>query len=648
MTEAVLPHPLTLVSHIDALPAGARLAEFEIIGLLGVGGFGMVYQAFDHSLQRQVAIKEYMPSALAGRSRGMTVSMRSAADTQTFMAGLKSFVAEARLLAQFDHPSLVKVFRFWEANNTAYMVMPLYSGVTFKAARSHMRGPPPEAWLRKVLWSMLGALRVLHDGRTMHRDVSPDNIFLQDNGPPVLLDLGAARRAISDKSQKHTAILKVNYAPIEQYADAEDMRQGPWTDLYSLGAVVHGCLCNEPPMPATFRVLRDRMPPFESVAATVKEQFGQDYSPEFVAAISHALAIRPEDRPQTVAAFADEMALQAPGGMSKFDWRAELGDLYLPEAAESDQVRALYTETPSANSAELRTQRISSTIPGDALAGGGPVIPEVELPDVNEAIDETSPMTPQAQARAASASAAAAAEKGRTNAAKGPAQASAKALRGAADAVEPVPPPPRRIGLFVAAGLALAVAGGLFLVLNREPAVEPAAAAEPAAAPAMITETREEAGAAVPAPAVAPASAAVLAASVPLAAASAAARPASAPASAAWLAASAARKPGVQAAVVPAPETRPVPAAAASAPVDSAAAPRPLPAPPRPAASNARPEGEAAAAAARTDGELCADSSFLARPMCLHRECQRPELANLAVCVEQKRRFQNRRDPSMQ
>ena len=139
------------VIHVDAMPQGTRLDEFEVLSLLGVGGFGMVYRAYDHSLHRTVAIKEYIPSALAGRSGGLTVGVRSSGDQPTFLAGLKSFIAEARLLAQFDHPSLVKVYRFWEANSTAYMVMPLYNGMTFRQARKLMKSPPSEDWLRKVL-----------------------------------------------------------------------------------------------------------------------------------------------------------------------------------------------------------------------------------------------------------------------------------------------------------------------------------------------------------------------------------------------------------------------------------------------------------------------------------------------------------------
>lgn len=334
--------------HIDALPAGTRLAEFELQALVGVGGFGLVYRAYDHSLHRTVAIKEYMPSALAGRA-GTTVVMRSSADQAPFAAGLQSFMDEARLLAQFDHPSLVKVFRVWAQNNTAYIVMPFYQGVTLQQASAEMRSPPAEDWWRQLLWPLLEALKVLHLHHMVHRDLAPDNIFLQDVGPPVLLDLGAARRAIGDHTQRHTAILKVNYAPIEQYADAEDLRQGPWSDLYALAAVVHGSLSREAPVPATFRVLRDRLPPLASVAAALHAQFGLRYSTPFIDALTQALAIQPEGRPQSVAAFAEHLQLSMPLARERFDWRRELGSAWQPAPQVS--------QTPAA---ELPTQRIAA------------------------------------------------------------------------------------------------------------------------------------------------------------------------------------------------------------------------------------------------------------------------------------------------
>jgi non-specific serine/threonine protein kinase len=148
----------------------------------------------------------------------------------------------------------------------------------------------------------------------------------------VLLDLGAARRAISDKSHQLTAILKVNYAPIEQYAEAEDLQQGPWTDLYSLAAVVYTCLRNDPPLPATSRVVRDRLPTLASVAKTVQEHLGQSYSEKFVSAVSHALAVQPADRPQSVQEFIDEMTLEVVDDLARFDWRAGMGAQLLPAA----------------------------------------------------------------------------------------------------------------------------------------------------------------------------------------------------------------------------------------------------------------------------------------------------------------------------
>lgn len=362
-----VPPVLPALVHMDALPAGTRLGEFEIQALLGVGGFGMVYRGYDHSLHREVAIKEYMPAALVGRLPSLHVTARSAADQQPFERGLASFMAEARVLARFDHPSLVKVYRFWEANHTAYMAMPLYHGMTLKQARSQMSGPPPEEWLRTVLWSILEALKVLHGGNTLHRDVSPDNVFLQDMGPPVLLDLGSARRAITDHSHKHTAVLKVNYAPIEQYADALDLKEGPWTDLYAVAAVVHGCVCNAPPVPATMRVVQDRMPPFAQGAHTAQAHFGTAYAARFCQAIDHGLALQPADRPQSVADWAQEMDLRTPEGVVQFDWRLALGPMVtlnaesLHSAHAATQVVASQQTTTHAMPPPGDTQSASNT-----------------------------------------------------------------------------------------------------------------------------------------------------------------------------------------------------------------------------------------------------------------------------------------------
>jgi serine/threonine protein kinase len=186
-----------MTARIGVLPPGTRLEEFEILGMVGEGGFGIVYRARDHMLQRDVALKEYMPSALAMRIDPMAVSVKSEDLAGAFVAGLKSFINEARLLAQFDHPSLVKVYRFWEANGTAYMVMPFYEGVTLRTALAR-GGPPTEGWLKDLLRPLLEALAYLHRAGCLHRDIAPDNIMILQDGRPLLLDFGAARQVIGD------------------------------------------------------------------------------------------------------------------------------------------------------------------------------------------------------------------------------------------------------------------------------------------------------------------------------------------------------------------------------------------------------------------------------------------------------------------
>jgi serine/threonine protein kinase len=310
---------LALTEH-DALPAGTRFGEFEVIRVLGVGGFGIVYLAQDHSLERQVALKEYMPAALAARGAGAMVSIRSSSFAETYAVGLRSFVNEARLLARFDHASLVKVYRFWEDNGTAYMVMPYLQGRNLRDARRQMGAAPDEAWIRAVLTPLLDALQLLHDEGVFHRDIAPDNILLPPAAPPILLDFGAARRVISDRTQSLTAILKPSYAPIEQYAEMTAMRQGPWTDLYALGAVLHFMLFGEPPAPATARAVQpDDEPLAQRAVAGV--------SPRFVGIVAWMLGVRPRDRPQSVAALRrvldGEMPIPLPGP----------NDVTLPSAA---------------------------------------------------------------------------------------------------------------------------------------------------------------------------------------------------------------------------------------------------------------------------------------------------------------------------
>ncbi|MEO8921862.1 MAG: serine/threonine-protein kinase [Caldimonas sp.] len=302
----IVPHagPVPSQRGGNTLPTGSYLGEFEIITVIGEGGFGIVYLAEDHSLGRCVALKEYMPSSLAQRVGGALVSVKSERHRETFEAGLKSFVNEARLLAQFDHPSLVKVYRFWEANGTAYMVMPFYEGITLKDELKAMGAPPDETWLRDLLEPLTEALAVIHAEQCFHRDIAPDNvILLKGSNRPLLLDFGAARRVIGDMTQALTVILKPGYAPVEQYAEVPGMKQGPWTDVYALAAVVHYAITGKTPPTSIGRLMNDNFVPMAQAGA------GR-YSPQFLAAMDRALVVKPEQRTASIDALRHDLGME--------------------------------------------------------------------------------------------------------------------------------------------------------------------------------------------------------------------------------------------------------------------------------------------------------------------------------------------------
>ena len=289
------------------LAMGLRLAEFEIVGYVGEGGFSIVYLAWDHSLERQVALKEYMPSSLASRNGGTHVFPRSEHHRDTFNAGLKSFINEGKLLAQFDHPALVKVYRFWEAHGTAYMVMPFYEGLTLKDTVRAMSQPPDEAWLCGLLDPLMAALSVIHRAQCFHRDIAPDNVMLlAGSGKPLLLDFGAARRVIGDKTQALTVILKPGYAPVEQYAEDSTMHQGAWTDVYALAAVIYWAVTGKTPPASVSRVFNDSYVPLAQSAA------GR-YSARFLCAIDRALIVLPDKRTPSIERLREELGLDDAG-----------------------------------------------------------------------------------------------------------------------------------------------------------------------------------------------------------------------------------------------------------------------------------------------------------------------------------------------
>ena len=282
-----------------ALAPGTQIRDYTIVSVIGTGGFSIVYKAIDNSLDRAVAIKEYFPGSFALRDTEGSVRPHSR-DTAMFSKGIESFLNEGKLLAAFDHPALVRVYRCWEERGTAYLAMRLYAGTTLRDAVKAGDWHTDEATLAALLLPMCNALDVLHAAHCYHRDVAPDNIMLVPGShagsplAPVLLDFGAARKAI-ESTQVFTAILKPGYAPIEQYGDGE-LKQGPWTDIYALAGVVYFTLAGNAPPTAISRMLKDAMPrPRDAFVGRLPEQW--------LDAIETALMVKPELRPQTISEF---------------------------------------------------------------------------------------------------------------------------------------------------------------------------------------------------------------------------------------------------------------------------------------------------------------------------------------------------------
>jgi len=273
-----------------ALAPGQAIHEYRIERVLGGGGFGITYLAQDANLQLPVAIKEYFPAHVAVRGSDNAVSVRSAEAAERFDWGLERFIDEARALASFRHPNIVRVLRYFKDNGTAYIVMDYESGDPLKHWVSRQPGLDHAALLRLV-FPLLDGLEAVHKLNFLHRDIKPDNIYIRADGSPVLLDFGAARRV----SQEHdmTNIVSPGFAPFEQYHSKGN--QGPWTDLYSLGAVLYWLATGRKPLEAAARVREDSMPKAVDVAS--RAAFGE----ALLRAIDWALQPNEQDRPQNVA-----------------------------------------------------------------------------------------------------------------------------------------------------------------------------------------------------------------------------------------------------------------------------------------------------------------------------------------------------------
>jgi serine/threonine protein kinase len=276
------------------LPVNTVLGDgYRILRVVGSGGFGITYEAEDTGLGAVVAVKEYYPVACADRDNTMSVRPSSEHSRRSFDCGRANFLQEARTLARFDHPSIVRITRVFEANSTAYMVMRFEVGLSFYDWLASLSRPPTQEELDLVTLRLLDALRVVQGANFLHRDISPDNIIMRPDGTPVLLDFGTAGRTQQGVRCPLAGIVKAGYSPHELYA-SDTRLQGPWSDIYALGGILYLAVTGRPPVESTLRAFEDCMPPASEIARG-------GYRRGFLEAIDTCLRMRHTERPQSVA-----------------------------------------------------------------------------------------------------------------------------------------------------------------------------------------------------------------------------------------------------------------------------------------------------------------------------------------------------------
>jgi serine/threonine protein kinase len=277
------------------LPAGTRLRNYELLSVLGHGGFGITYYAKDTTLGREVAVKEYLPTTLALRENGSTVVPRSTQFAEDFIWGRERFLEEARILATLEGaPAVVRVYDFLEANGTAYMIMGLARGDTLEQRLKRDGKMSPEI-IQRMLDRLLDGLDAVHKTGFLHRDVKPANIILNAKNNPTLIDFGASRSSMADRTAAMTAIFTPRYAAAEQLTSD---KQGPWTDIYGLSATLYHAITGKPPPSSLERALNDAYEPLAKISP-------EGYSPGLLQGIDVGLTVRAKDRPQSIAEWRD-------------------------------------------------------------------------------------------------------------------------------------------------------------------------------------------------------------------------------------------------------------------------------------------------------------------------------------------------------
>jgi serine/threonine protein kinase len=278
------------VTNNHALPVGHQLQDYEIRKVLSAGGFSFVYIARDKD-KKTVAIKEYLPTALALRTEGAQVQVTSAEASVSFRHGLKCFFEEGRALANIDHKNIVRVLNFFRANDTVYMVMQYERGKSLQEYILSQTEPVTENFIRRVFSELLNGLREVHAQKLLHLDIKPANIYIRMDGSPVLLDFGSARQTLTDAQPKLPPSFTPGFASPEQHVDRKSL--GPWSDIYSIGATMYSCLVRAAPMAADLRLKKDQLVP--------AEKLGKDtYSKNLLQIIDSCMALDHLQRPQSV------------------------------------------------------------------------------------------------------------------------------------------------------------------------------------------------------------------------------------------------------------------------------------------------------------------------------------------------------------
>lgn len=334
------------MTHLLALPAGTELVgDYRIERVLGAGGFGITYLAQEVALARDVTIKEYFPGDFAARQNSHDAVPRSQDCAGDYQWGLDRFIAEAQTLARFDHRNIVRVYRYFRANNTGYMVLHFEEGQSLKSWLKSLGRAPRQKEIDYILAPLLDALELIHKADFLHRDIAPDNVIVRADGAPVLIDFGSARGDIARHSRAVSALVKPGYSPYEQYAEIGS-QQGPWTDIYAVAATLYHAITGKRPPDSPSRIVKDEIIPAREAALS-------SYRPGFLAAIDRALLLDIEKRPQSVA-----------------EWR---GALLAPEPRKPGWLQRTISRRPKNEEAEV-------VVPGATVALTAPVPPPPDAP----------------------------------------------------------------------------------------------------------------------------------------------------------------------------------------------------------------------------------------------------------------------------